>query len=174
MRKYKSYPVRDRNSLQYWYRFVSPFRVAFNFVLILIAKYLPSLTMKIWFYRALGMRVGNDVSVGLAVTFDVFFPEKISIGDNSIIGFNATVLTHEALIDEMRIGPTVIGRNVMIGANCTLLAGVTIGDGAVVSAMTLVNDDVPPGAMVGGVPFRILRSSRPQVEQNESATTGDQ
>jgi acetyltransferase-like isoleucine patch superfamily enzyme len=142
-------------------------------VLIYIAKYLPSLTMKNWCYRALGMKVGKDVSVGLAVTFDVFFPEKISIGDNSIVGYNTTVLTHEALIGEMRIGPTVIGRNVMIGANCTILAGVTIGDGAVVSAMTLVNDDVPPGAMVGGVPFRILQPTRPQAAQSESAATDD-
>lgn len=165
MRNYKSYPVHGRNSLQYWYRFVSPFRVACNFILIYMAKYLPSLTMKNMFYRALGMKVGKDVSVGLAVTFDVFFPEKISIGDNTIIGFNTTVLTHEALIEEMRIGPTVIGRNVMIGANSTILAGVTIGDGAVVSAMTLVNDDVPPGAMVGGIPFRIIRSGGPRVGQ---------
>ena len=52
----------------------------------------------------------------------------------------------------------VVGRDVLIGANCTILPGVVIGDGATVSAMSLVNKDVPPGAMVGGVPIRLIRS----------------
>ena len=43
----------------------------------------------------------------------------------------------------------------MIGANTTILPGVTIGDGAVVSAGTLVHKDVPAGAFVGGNPMRI-------------------
>jgi acetyltransferase-like isoleucine patch superfamily enzyme len=60
------------------------------------------------------------------------------------------------LLNEWRRGPVVIGNNVTIGANCTILPGVVIGDGAVVSAMSLVNRDVPPGARVGGVPIRPL------------------
>jgi len=62
------------------------------------------------------------------------------------------------LLTEWRTGPVVIGRNVTIGANCTLLPGIVIGDGATVSAMSLVNKDVPPGAKVGGVPIRSLES----------------
>jgi len=67
------------------------------------------------------------------------------------------VLAHEFMVDEWRKGPVVIGKNVSIGANCTILPGVVIGDGATVSAMSLVNRDVPPGAFVGGVPARELR-----------------
>jgi acetyltransferase-like isoleucine patch superfamily enzyme len=50
----------------------------------------------------------------------------------------------------------VIGRDVVIGANCTILPGVVIGDGATVSAHSLVNHDVAPGSVVGGVPARPL------------------
>ena len=48
----------------------------------------------------------------------------------------------------------------MIGANSTILPGVTIGDGAIVSAGTLVHRDVPAGAFVGGNPMQTIRESK--------------
>ena len=140
------------NSLQYWPRLVHPLRVARNFICIYLAKYAPSLTLKCFLYRLTGMKVGKNVSVGLAAVFDVFYPHLITIGDNTVIGYNSVVLAHEFLVKEWRIGRVEIGSGVMIGANSTVLAGVTVGDGATVSAMSLVNDHVPPGALVGGVP----------------------
>ena len=50
-----------------------------------------------------------------------------------------------------------IGNDVWIGYGVTILEGVTIGDGAVIGACTLVNKDVPPYAIAGGVPFHIIR-----------------
>jgi len=63
-------------------------------------------------------------------------------------------------VKELRTGPVKVGKNVMIGANVTILPGVEIGDGAVVSACSLVNADVPAGALVGGVPARLLSPDR--------------
>nr|WP_290667423.1 acyltransferase [Ardenticatena sp.] len=153
------------NSLSYWWKAVHPLRVVWNFGWIYAARYCPSLALKRWMLRRTGMHVGKSVSVGLAVVFDIFFPDLITIGDNSIIGYNSVVLAHEFMVDEWRKGPVVIGKNVSIGANCTILPGVVIGDGATVSAMSLVNRDVPPGAFVGGVPARELtRDHSPTVE----------
>lgn len=146
-----------RNSLHYWRQAKSLPRVAWNFIIISLARITPWLGVKNAMYRLLGMKVGRDVAFGLMAMVDVFWPELIEVGDNSIIGYNTVLLAHEFLIDEYRIGPVVIGRNVMIGANCTILPGVVIGDGAVISAHSLVNRDVPPGAVVGGVPARPLR-----------------
>ncbi len=98
------------------------------------------------------MEIGEQTSFALIVMLDVMFPEKISVGRNTVIGYNTTILAHEYLIKEYRLGNVEIGSEVMIGANTTILPGVAIGDGAIVSAGTLVHKDVPPGAFVGGKP----------------------
>ena len=90
---------------------------------------------------------------------DVFFPERIHIGDNTIIGYNTTILAHEYLTKEYRLGDVRIGSNVMIGANCTILPGITIGDGAIVAAGSVVHKNVEPGQMVGGNPLRVIQAA---------------
>lgn len=145
-----------RNTLQHLYRTVPLWRVVRNWVVIFTARYVPWLNVKRRMYQAVGVTVGQDASVALSVVLDIFFPEEITIGANAIIGYNTVILAHEYLRREWRKGPVVIGRDVVIGANCTILPGVVIGDGAIVSAMSLVNKDVAPGAIVGGVPVRVL------------------
>lgn len=94
------------------------------------------------------------------VMMDILYPEKIHIGKNTIIGYNTTILTHEYLIDEYRLGDVYIGDHVMIGANSTILPGVTIGDRAVVGAGSVVTKDVPPGTFVAGNPVRVIKSTK--------------
>lgn len=131
--------------------------MVWNFLCIYLAKYSPSLTLKRFLYRLTGAKVGKNVSIGLAVVFDVFYPHLITIEDNAVIGYNTVILCHEFLVRDARIGPVVIGQDVMVGANCTILAGVTIGEGTEISAMSLVNQDLPPGVLAGGVPVRVIR-----------------
>lgn len=127
---------------------------------IQIARYTPFLPVKNWMYRTfLGMKVGEDTAVALMVMMDIMFPERITIGRNSVIGYNTTILAHEYLISEYRLGDVHIGDEVMIGANSTILPGVSIGDGAIVSAGTLVHKDVPAGAFVGGNPMQMIYTS---------------
>lgn len=160
MRRTDRYPVKSSNALWQVYKTVSFWKVMKNFIVIQLARYTPFLSMKNWLYRTfLGMRVGEQTAFALMVMVDVMFPEKITIGKNSIIGYNTTILTHEYLIDEYRLGDVTIGNNVMIGANTTILPGVAIGDGAVVSAATLVYKDVPAGAFVGGNPMVEIKKS---------------
>ena len=146
-------------SMWRWHRFVPWWRVMWNFAVIYGCRYCPSLLLKNALYRMLGIKVGAKVSPGLGVTMDVFFPRLLSIGENTIIGYDSVILTHEFLVRELRTGPVEIGAEVMIGANCTILPGVRIGDGAVISACSLVNRDIPAGAMAGGVPARVLSRS---------------
>jgi len=143
------------NALWYWPQLTGGYlRVARNAALIEIARYLPFIPLKNAIYRVLGVHVGRHASVALMVMLDIFFPQDVTIGDECVIGYNSTILCHEFTRDEWRRGPVIIGHRVTIGANCTILPGVVIGDGATISAMSLVNRDVPPGAFVGGVPIR--------------------
>lgn len=156
-RKLTDYPAPEgTNSLWVWTKNRSPIKVTFNFLMLLAVRYSPSLRLKILAMKLMGVRAGKKVSMGLNATVDIFYPELIEIGENSIIGYNATLLAHEYLIERLRTGPVVIGKNVLVGASTTVLAGVTIGDNAVVSAGSLVNCDVPAGAFVGGVPAKVL------------------
>lgn len=53
--------------------------------------------------------------------------------------------------------PVIIGDDVWVGANATILPGVTVGNYSVIAAGAVVNRDVPSGALVGGVPARIIK-----------------
>ncbi|HHT7142656.1 acyltransferase [Bacillus cereus group sp. MYBK226-2] len=169
MRRTTCYPVLGENSLWNVYKTVSFWKVMKNFIIIQIARYTPFLSVKNWLYRTfLRMKVGKKTSFALMVMPDIMFPEKITVGDNSIIGYNTTLLAHEYLIREYRLGEIVIGNEVMIGANTTILPGVRIGDGAIVSAGTLVHKDVPGGAFVGGNPMRVIYTKE-QMEAREGS-----
>lgn len=157
MRNTTRYPVEGANSLWHVYKTVPFWKVVKNFIVIQLARYTPFLGMKNWLYRTfLGVKVGDQTSFGLMVMLDIMFPEKISVGRNTVIGYNTTILAHEYLIKEYRLGHVAIGSEVMIGANSTILPGVTIGDGSIVSAGTLVNKDVPAGSFVGGNPMQVI------------------
>jgi acetyltransferase-like isoleucine patch superfamily enzyme len=131
-------------------------RVARNALLIQLARYTPLLPLKRQIYRVLGAQLAPHAAIGLMVMFDIFYPQDITVGEDTIVGYNTTILCHDVTRSEWRRGPVWIGNDVTIGANCTILPGVVIGDRATVSAMSLVNRDVPPGAFVGGVPLRML------------------
>lgn len=157
MRKTDRFSVEGSNALWQMYKTVSFLKVTKNFIVIQLARYTPWLPMKNWLYRnLLNMKVGNKTAFALMVMVDLMFPERITVGEDSVIGYNTTLLTHEYLIDEYRLGDIKIGNQVMIGANCTVLPGVSIGDRATVAAGTVVTKDVEPGSFVGGNPMQVI------------------
>jgi acetyltransferase-like isoleucine patch superfamily enzyme len=158
LRKTDKFPVDGPNALWQIYQTVSKWKAVRNFLFIQITRYSPSLKLKNWIYRhVLGMKVGENTAFALMVMVDVFFPEYIRIGHNTIIGYNTTILAHEYLIKEYRLGEVRIGSHVMVGANSTILPGVTIGDYAIIGAGSVVHKDVAPYSFVAGNPLQVIR-----------------
>lgn len=86
----------------------------------------------------------------------------ISIGDDVLIGHNCVIATLNHAMDperraDMIPAPVKIGDKVWIGANVTILQGVTIGEEAVIAAGAVVNKDVPARTVVGGIPAKIIK-----------------
>src|SRR5690625_2871541 len=134
MRKTEQFKVKVKKgkSLCQIYKTVPFFKVMKNFIVIQLARYTPFLSVKNWLYRTfLRMKVGDKTAFALMVMPDIMFPEKIQVGHNSVIGYNTTILAHEYLIDEYRLGDVIIWDEFLIGTNTTILLGITIGDPAV-------------------------------------------
>jgi acetyltransferase-like isoleucine patch superfamily enzyme len=99
----------------------------------------------------------------------------VTVGDHTLIGPGAMVVAHdhksEVTETPLRLQGSVehdirIGMNVWIGHNATVLKGVSIGDCAVVAAGAVVTKDVPAGAVVGGIPARVIILKKPDGAAN--------
>lgn len=89
----------------------------------------------------------------------------VTIGDNVFIGPNVSIITviHALTIKERNDGimtckPVTIGNNVWICANVTILPGVTIGDGAVIGAGSVVTKSIPDNVLAAGNPCKVIRN----------------
>lgn len=116
---------------------------------------------------------GKNISVGKNVFINsgCRFQDQggITIGDGVLIGHNVVLATLNHDINPrkrstMYPAPIAIGKNVWIGANATVVPGVSIGDGAVIAAGAVVTKDVPANVIVGGVPAKIIKKIKTDQE----------
>jgi len=114
-------------------------------------------------------------SCAIPVTADihptVVFAHKglgVVIGHDTVIGANTKILHGVTIGGRGTRANPVIGNNVLIGAGAIILGSVSIGDGAVVAAGSVVLDSVPPGAMVAGNPARVKGRASDSPPQEET------
>jgi acetyltransferase-like isoleucine patch superfamily enzyme len=108
-----------------------------------------------------GVRIGTQTIIEREVKIGdrawiqsmVYIPNGTVIEEDVFVGPNA-VITNDRYPPSRRLTPVVIRRGAVIGANATLVAGIEVGEGAVVAAGAVVTKDVPPGVVVAGVPAR--------------------
>lgn len=138
-----------------------------------------------------GARIGKGVSLGQ----NVFVGNKVVIGDNCKVQNNVSVYDNVTLEEGVFCGPSMVFTNVYnprslierkdqylntlvrkgatLGANCTIVCGVTIGEYSFVGAGAVVNKDVPPYALVVGVPARQIGWMSEFGEQLELPLSGN-
>lgn len=140
---------------------------------------LPSHRLRNFFYRRAGMALPRSSSIHWRAEF--YSPERIAIGEHTVIGDSAfldgrsgltiganvnlgshvSIYTRQHDIDApdfAEVGaPVVVGDYAFIGSHAIVLPGVTIGQGGVVGAGSVVTTDVEPYTLVVGVPARFVR-----------------
>lgn len=149
-----------------------------------LPRYSPCLYLKTVFLRLAGARVGKRVviypgvwitpgrnlvlgnDVDLAKDVIITTAGGVYIGDRTLVGYRTQILSANHRIP--RIGepfpvsgddyrPVTVHHDVWIGAGCILLPGVTVNEGAVVAAGSVVTKEVPANAVVAGVPAKVVR-----------------
>jgi len=134
------------------------------------------------FINLYGCTIGDNTKIGTFVEVQknafigrdckiqshTFICEGVTIEDDVFIGHNVTFtndkyprstapgggLQTEA---DWKVVPTLIRKGASVGSSVTILCGVTVGEGAIIGAGSVVTKDVPAGAIVAGNPARILR-----------------
>lgn len=144
-----------------------------------------------WVHVCSGARIGTECSIGQ----NVFIGNRVVIGNNCKIQNNVSVYDNVTLEDDVFCGPsmvftnvynprshisrkdeyrdTLVKRGATLGANCTIVCGVTIGEYAFVGAGSVVNRDVKPYALVVGVPARQIGWMSKYGEQLKLPLNGD-
>lgn len=121
-------------------------------------------------FTPLYINYGKNITIGknVFINFDCTFLALggITIEDDVLIGPKVSLITeNHPLNPEERKGltgkPILIKKNAWIGANATILPGVTIGENAVVAAGAVVSKDVPDNTIVGGIPAKFIKNVQP-------------
>lgn len=112
------------------------------------------------------LRLGRRVVLSEGVVLDA--RDRITVGDDCRLSAQCQLQTgsleEQGRPRRHRSAPVVLGENVWIAAGAIVLPGVHVGDGAIVAAGAVVTRDVPAGAVVAGVPARVIR----KLERGES------
>lgn len=118
---------------------------------------------KAYIGKGAGLRIGDRSQLGHRCRIG----NQVRIGNDVVMGPDVVIMTSSHAFEEpdvpinqqgeLPIRLVSIGNDVWIGTRVIILPGVTIGDHAVIGAGAVVSDDVPPFAIVGGVPARIIR-----------------
>ncbi len=133
-----------------------------------------------WVLKKIGCHVGKDIFVGDNVRIDSGHTDLIYIGDHAHITGGCRLLCHQRDLRNYRkgddaaklpyrLGEIHIGKGVMIGMESLIMPGVTIGDGAIVGAYSLVTKDIPAWTIATGRPAKVVKEipEKETLENNE-------
>ncbi len=100
------------------------------------------------------VNIGAVIGPGTMIDMGAVLGGRAIVGRDSHVGAGAVLA---GVVEPPSAKPVTVGDHVLIGANAVIIEGVSVGDGAVVAAGAVVTQDVPPNAVVAGVPARIVK-----------------
>lgn len=139
-----------------------------SYVLVVLARVAPPGLTTIC-HRMRGVNIGKDVFIDRFAVIDGSFPERVTIEDEVRIAPGAVVVAHYqpgatlSACSPPFVKAVRLGKSSFIGVNAVIMPGVTVGEGAIVMAGSVVLSDVPPYNIVGGNPARVISRVRTDV-----------
>jgi acetyltransferase-like isoleucine patch superfamily enzyme len=132
----------------------------------------PSFRPKLLSLCGIKFKNPKSVFIGTDVLFDNLRGTKTSIGENVLITSGVKILNHFPIITnkgvkEFHIGDVFIEDNVFIGMNALIIKPITIGNGAIIGAGSVLTKDVPSGAIVGGNPAKVIGYTKASNAKND-------
>ena len=105
------------------------------------------------------LSIGDDLYMNAGTSIEVW--HDVRIGSNCLFGPFASVIDDDRHEVEpgaiLHKGPTILGNNVWLGRSAAVMPGVTVGDGSVIGANSVVTRDIPPNSFAAGAPARVIR-----------------
>ena len=126
-----------------------------NKLLGIIARFMIHPKIRLSFYRKMGMKIGENVFIGLDCYLDDQIPELLTIEDDVIIAFRVIITTHDD--SDFTAAPVLIKKGAYIGTGAIILQGVTIGENSIVGAGSVVTRDIAPNSIAVGVPAKTIK-----------------
>ena len=126
----------------------------------LLARIMPLNGLRISLHRARGVTIGKNTTLGPFVFIDEVWPDYVYVEDYAAVVYGSTIIAHTKAPFFQRknydsfVEPVVIKKGAWVGARSIILPGVTVGEGSVVTAGSVVSRDVPPYTVVAGNPAR--------------------
>lgn len=134
-----------------------------NYLFERIAYNCPFNSIRLKLHRLRGVKIGNNVLIGMHVTLDHSYPEMITIEDNVSLAGNNYVLTHsnpyqhfEKVFDSY-VAPVIIKKGAWVGIGAIILPEVIIGEYSVIAAGSVVTRSIPAKSIAGGMPAKVLK-----------------
>ena len=121
-------------------------------------------------WKRLGCDIGKGRHIiGHNVVLDFGNPERMHLGDNVVISNGVSILCHKRDVLTYKKGvnakhlpfkyeDVTIGNGCQIGLNCTILSGVTIGEGSIIGSCSLVTKDIPAWSIAVGSPAKVVKN----------------
>ena len=107
-----------------------------------------------------GLKIGKNVNIQGECIIDPAYPWLIEIGDNVTLAHRVYILAHDASskipLGYSMIGKVIIGNNVFVGANTTILPNVSIGNNVVIGAGSVVTHSIPNNSIAAGNPAKVI------------------
>lgn len=134
----------------------------------LVARHVFPSSLRVFLHKLRGVNIGKNVYIGLDVHIDDDNTELITIEDGVYIAPECMILTHKRDMSNYKYGmwvgeckfkkePVKICKGAHIGSRVLIFPGVTVNEGAVIGAYSLVTKDVPPYTLALGIPAKVVK-----------------